>query len=187
MAKIGLNTALSSISGKIDNWVYRKNGDGFIVAKRPILTAPPTAAQLAHREIFRAAAAFAKAIVAHPVQGPRYVAAAQRVGQRPFAFAIADYFKPPVVQGIVTTGYHGAIGDPIEVRAFDDFEVVGVTVAIRDAANAILEQGAAVLVDSVWRYTATTAIAVGTAVTIEATATDRPGNPGTQAVPLVVA
>lgn len=187
MAKVSLNTALTALGGTIDNWVYRKNGDGFIVTKRYAPAGPPTEAQLAIREQFRAAAAYAKAILADARHGPRYKAAAKAAGQRPLAFAIADYFKPPVVRDIVTSAYHGAVGNPLDVRAHDDFEVVGVTVTIRDAANAVLEQGPAGLVNDLWRYTATTAIAAGTAVTIEAVATDRPGNTGTLSVSLVVA
>ena len=187
MAKVSLNTALTALGGTIDNWVYRKNGDGFIVTKRYAPAGPPTEAQLAIREQFRAAAAYAKAILADARHGPRYKAAANAAGQRPLAFAIADYFKPPVVQDIVTSAYHGVVGNPLDVRAYDDFEVVGVTVTIRDTTNAVLEQGPAALVNDLWRYTATTAVAAGTAVTIEAVATDRPGNTGTLSAPLVVA
>jgi len=150
MAKIGLNSALTRITGTIDNWVYRNTGDGVVVAKRPLLTKPPTGAQLAVREKFIAAAAYAKAALADPVLGPRYTAAAQEVGQRPNAFAIADFLNEPVVHAIDPGGWHGAIGDVIKVRAEDDFEVTGVTLAIRDAANAALEHGVAVLQGAEW-------------------------------------
>lgn len=187
MAKIGLNSALTFISGSLDNWVYRKTGDGPVVAKRPVITAPSSAAQQAHRELFRSAALYAKQVLTDAQLGPRYAAAAQRVGQRPFAFAIADFFHEPVVQEILADAYHGAVGDPIDVRAYDDFEVAGVNVTLSDAANLVLEQGPAVFVDGLWRYTATTAVAVGTAVKIEAVATDRPGHTGTRSARLVVA
>ena len=186
MAKITLNSALTELRGGIDNWIYRKNGNGFIVTKRPVNNVPPTEAQLAIRDQFAAAAAYAKAILTDAVVGPRYVEAAKKAGLRPYAFALADYFKPPVVQAIVTAAYHGAVGEPIEVRAIDDFEVAGVTVAIKGPADAVIEHGEAALVNGVWRYTATTAIPAGTAVTIEAVATDRPGHTGSHSVPLVV-
>jgi hypothetical protein len=187
MAKIGLNSALTRITGTIDNWVYRNTGEGMVVAKRPLNMKPPTAAQLAVRQLFADAATYAKAAIADSVVGPRYAAAAAAVGQRPFPFAVADFLNEPVVEAIDSALYHGAIGNVIKVRALDDFEVAGVTVAIRDAANAVLEQGAAIFADGLWHYTATTAIAAGTAVTIEAVATDRPGHSGSRQVPLVVA
>lgn len=188
MAKIALNSALSSLQGKLDNWVYRKTGGGFVVAKRPEASGTaPSAGQIAVREQFRAAAAYAKAAVADPVLGPRYAAAAAAVKQQAYAFALGDYLNPPEVRAIDASGYHGAIGDPIKVLATDGFEVTGVTVILRSAADAVLEQGAAVLVDGVWRYAATTVVAIGTSVAIEAVATDRPGHTGARTLALLVA
>ena len=187
MAKIELNSAIRRIRGTMDNWVYRRNGDGVAIAKRPTVTAAPTAAQLAVREQFRAAAAYAKSVQLDPVQRPRYEAAAKAEGMRVFAFALADFLRPPVVQSINVAGYHGAVGEMIKVLARDDFEVTGVTVAIRDGEGAIIQQGAALFRDGLWQYASTVGIAVGEAVTIEATATDRPGHFGTLTVPYVVA
>jgi hypothetical protein len=58
---------------------------------------------------------------------------------------VADYWKPPTADEIDLAAYTGVIGDPITTRATDEFEVVGVTVLVRDASNAVLEQGAAAL------------------------------------------
>lgn len=188
MAKATLNSALKSLQGELDNWVYRKTGSGQVVGKRPVPTAAePSAAQLAAQEQFRAAAAYAKAAAADAVLGPRYAAAAKEAGKQPYAFAFADFFRPPVVEGIDLAEYHGAIGGVIKVRAVDDFEVAGVKVAIRDAANSVLEQGAAVLVNGQWHYTATVLVPAGTEIAIEAVATDRPGHTGTRVVTLTVA
>jgi hypothetical protein len=184
MAKIELDPAFTSFRGGLGNFVYRKTSDGIIASQRVENTAAPTAAQLAVRQRFSGAAAYAKSMLADPVEGPRYLAAAAAKGMRPVAFAVADFLTPPAVQAVAAAGYHGAVGDVIIVRATDDFEVRGVTVALRDAANAVLEQGAAVLADGRWHYTA---IAAGTAVTIEAVATDRPGHTGSLQHPLVVA
>jgi hypothetical protein len=187
MGKAIANTALGFLGGRIDNWVYRNTGDGIVVSKRPRRTAAASEAQIAVQRKFKAASAYAKRAMNDPALAARYAAGAASVGQRPFARAVADFLKSPVVEAINAAGYHGAAGDVILVRATDDFEVTGVTVAIRDAANAVLEQGVAVLVDGEWRYTATTAIAAGTAVTIEAVAKDRPGHEGSLQVPLAVA
>lgn len=188
MAKVELNPSLMHISGRIGNLVYRKNGNGTMLAPLPTpSTTPPTAAQVSVREQFAAAAAYATAVLADPVLGARYAAAGDARGLRPRAMAVSDFFSPPVVKAVDLTAYHGAIGDVIAVRAIDDFEVTGVTVAIRDAANVVLEQGAAVLAEGLWRYAATTAVAVGQTVTIEAVAKDRPGHTGTKSEPLVIA
>ena len=32
MAKIQLNSAIGTIEGTLDNWVYRRNGDGMAIA-----------------------------------------------------------------------------------------------------------------------------------------------------------
>lgn len=186
MAKIELDPAFEAFRGGLGNYVYRKTEDGVIASPRVNRTYPPTAGQLAVRQRFATAAAYAKAVLAHAVQGPRYVAAAAEKGLRPAAFAVTDFLTPPEVTAIDAAGYHGAVGEAIVVQATDLFEVTGVAVAIRSAAGAVLEQGAAVLVEGTWRYLATTAIAAGTAVTLEAVATDRPGHTGTLSVPHVV-
>jgi len=187
MAKVALNTALSALRGRVDAWVYRNTDRGLVVAKRPQSTAAPSPAQLAVREQFAAAAAYAKAVLTDPVLGPRYTAVAATAGMKPYPFALTDYLTPPTVHAVDAAGYHGAIGDVLKVHASDRFEVTGVTVTIRDGADAVLEQGAAVLTEGLWHRTATTAIAAGTAVKIQAIATDRPGHTGSDIVPLVVA
>ena len=88
---------------------------------------------------------------------------------------------------IDTSAYHGAVGNVIKVRASDDFEVTAVTVLLKDGEGGVIQQGAAVLVDGVWQYTATGGIAVGEELIIEAIATDRPGHTGSLSVPHVVA
>ena len=187
MAKLHLNSALASISGMVDNWVYRRTEDGNILGKRPVNTTKPTIAQLTVRDQFRAAAAYAKAMQEDSVLWPRYQAAGKAKGLRPFAFALTDFLTPPEVQMIDTEGYHGAVGNVIAVRASDDFEVAGVTVEIRTAANAVLEHGAAVLTDGKWHYTATKVVAIGQTVTVEAVAKDRPGHTGSLISTIVVA
>jgi hypothetical protein len=187
MAKIELNSAIRRIQGTMDNWVYRRNGDGVSISKRPTITKAPTAAQLAVREAFRAAAAYARSVQEDAIQRPRYAAAAQSKGMRAFAFAVADFLNPPRVLAIDTSAYHGAVGNVIKVRASDNFEVTAVTVLLKDGEGGVIQQGAAVLVDGVWQYTANGGIALGEELIIEAIATDRPGHTGSLSVPHVVA
>lgn len=182
MANLTLNSALQGIRGRIDNWVYRKFGDRVIIARRPTITAAPSPAQQAVRDRFKVAAAYARAVLADPVQQARYEAAARVKGTQAYALVVGDFLKPPVVHAIDASGYHGLAGDLIKVEASDDFEVVAVGVVIRDATDAILEQGLAALVEGRWTYAATAAVAPGESVTIEATATDRPGHSGAKLV-----
>jgi hypothetical protein len=188
MAKVELNSALSGLRGTMDNWVYRRTRrGGTTVGRRPIFSGAPTAAQQAVRERFRSAAAYAKSALLDPALRGRYELAARSRQMQAYAFALTDFMMPPVVDAIDPSGYHGRLGDVIKVSAFDDFEVTGVTVAVRDGEGAILMQGAAVLTDGRWNYAATAAVAVGEAVTIEAVATDRPGQTGSRTLPLVIA
>ena len=187
MAKVELKSALSALRGRMDNWVYRRTRYGTSVGKRPIFSVAPTAAQLAVRQRFRLAAAYAKSALLDPALRSRYEIAARARALSASSVALTDYLTLPVVDAIDTSGYHGRVGDVIKVTAFDDFEVAGVTVAVRDGEGAILMQGAAVLQDGRWSYAATAAIQVGEDVTIEAVATDRPGHTGSRSLPLVIA
>ena len=186
MAKITLNSALHEIRGQIDNWVYRKSGGRQIIARRPEFTGPASAGQLAVRDRFRAAAAYARTALADPVQDPLYRAAAAARGVPVFAFIMGDFLNPPEVQAIDATGYHGRIGDVIKVSALDGYSVVSVGVVIRDAAATVLEQGQAVHAGSGWNYAATVAVTAGESVTIEATARDLPGHLAVKSLPWLV-
>jgi len=188
MPKLEMDPPYRHVRGRIGGLVYMRGRNGTTnIARARRADAPLSPAQQAFREQFIAAAAYAKAAIVDPVLGPRYAAAAEAAGQQPYPLAVADFLKKPVVEAIDPSAYHGVIGDVIAVRAVDDFEVTGVAVAIRDGTDTVLEQGAAVLVNGQWHYTATTAIAAGTAVTIAAMASDQPGHTGSRERPLVVA
>lgn len=186
MAKIELNSALKRIQGTMDNWVYRRNGNGTVIARRGVPSKAPTAAQLAVRELFKAAAAYARTVKEDPIQRPRYEAMARSRGMRAFAFAVADFLNPPEVLAIDLRAYHGAVGQAIKVRVTDDFEVLGVQVTVRDLEGALIQQGPAVLTDGVWQFVTTVGVALGEEVAIEAIATDRPGHTGRLSVNHVV-
>lgn len=94
--------------------------------------------------------------------------------------------SPPVVRSIDTRKYKGAIGDKIEVLAFDDFRVTTVQVEIHTADGTLLEIGNAVLSTNgvVWIYAATQENTLLTGSKINAIATDVPGNEGALEVTL---
>lgn len=186
MAKVTLNSALQGIRGRIDNWVYRRFGDRMVIARRPAFTAGPTPGQLAVREKFREAAAYARNALADPVSQALYKNAAKSRGTPVFALAMADYLNPPEVRAIEASGYRGRVGDLILVSAIDDLGVVSVSVAIRTAAGVILEEGPAALVGGIWTYAATTPVVAGETVTVEATAKDHPGHSGSKTLPWLI-
>jgi hypothetical protein len=67
--------------------------------------------------------------------------------------------QPPQIASIGLVDYHGGIGDSIHAIVLKQFEVKTVTVRLLTPANAVVEQGAAVLVNGRWTYTATTQVA----------------------------
>lgn len=181
MAKTQLNSALNGISGGIDNWVYRSVRGRTVISRRGTNTSPLTEPQIAVRERFRLAADYAKAGTADPAQQAIYAPFAKERSISLFSAMMTDYLKPPVVNVIDLSAYHGQIGEPIRVRASDDIEVMGVHVTLQAPDLSVLEEGPAVLQFGTWVYLTTTARpADGTALTITAKATDRPGNTATK-------
>src|SRR5690606_21210213 len=97
--------------------------------------------------------------------------------QNVFSRAVKDFLHQPVVQELDTRRYTGQPGDPIAVRAYDDFRVAAVEVTIYDASGALVERGAAVSQRNgvSWLYTATQANATPAGCRVQAVATDLPG------------
>jgi hypothetical protein len=182
MAKLKLNPVMEGIHGAIGDLVFRLVNDKLVVGRKPDPTThPPTAAQTAVRDRFKLAAVYGKAALADPAKRTLYDAAAKAKGVPVFSVAIADFFNAPAVDEIDLSAYTGKAGETIRVRATDDFEVVGVGVAIRDTGGSVIEQGPATLgSDGSWSYQTTHALTAGQNVAIEVTATDRPGHKGTK-------
>jgi hypothetical protein len=95
MAKVKLNPMFKEVRGKLGDKVFRRMANGEIVMSQ----APeksniePTEAQLAHRERFKQASAYAKAALAEPKVRAHYEKLAAQTGKRPRALAISDYLK----------------------------------------------------------------------------------------------
>jgi hypothetical protein len=176
MAKAILSSVLAGLRGRIDGMVFRQQAGQTVVTPRPQVSGrASTPAQLAARERFSRAAAFGRNVVADP--GLRAIYADGPGDHRSaYVAALTDALRAPVIDAVETAAFRGAIGDPIVIRARDDHAVTAVTVAVKDSAGAILEQGMASAADGAWRYVATRSVAAGRTVTVEATATDRPGN-----------
>jgi len=114
-------------------------------------------------------------VMADPTLKALYATVAKTKKKPIFSLMIADYFNAPTVTAVSLDNYTGAIGETIQVTAFDDFEVSEVTVSLADG-DTVLESGAAVVENGRWTFTTTTSVTYGTMVTATATALDRPGN-----------
>lgn len=180
MAKSKLNSALSALSGAIDRWVYKQVRGRTVVYALPETTTEPTEGQLAARERFRRAAGYATKTSGNPALVAPYKAIAEVRNVPVREVMMIDFFRPPVVETIDLSGFTGVAGSPIKVLAKDDCGVMSVAVEIRAEDDTLLEQGAAVLVDTDWVYATTQVHPAGTPVTITATAVDRPGNKGSK-------
>lgn len=179
MAKVKLNPVIQKIHGKVGDLVFKRYNDDVIMSRNPDLSGiTATQAQIEHREEFRLATVYANSVLADPVQKAVYDAVAKKKKVPAFAIAVADFMNEPAVEQIDVSAYTGQPAQTIRVTASDDFEVAAVSVKIMAADESVIEQGAAVKGgnDSSWTYTTTAAASAGQTLTVEATATDRPGN-----------
>ena len=179
MAKVKLNPILEGIRGQVGDLVFKRYGEGVVISRKPDFEGREwTEAQLAARERFRQAALYGKMVMADPEAKAVYEEAAKAKGKPVFSLTVADFFNAPSVDEVDLSGYAGAVGDEIVIRASDDFDVVGVSVALTDAEGNAIESGEAAETapnSGRWVYTATAAVSTGTTVRIAVTATDRPG------------
>ncbi len=97
MAKITLSSALAGLSGSFDNLVfkqYRKDKRGGVVTRKPDMSkVKPSAAQLARRELMRAAGFFHRRVLADPVLLRKYTALARRRRINLSAATMGDYIR----------------------------------------------------------------------------------------------
>lgn len=182
--QVELHPAINSMRGKSGRWVFKKVGGTSYAANTPTpSTKPPTDGQQRVRDEFTLAADYAKGVAADPQARAIYEPVAEAQGKGVYRVAMNDALNKPKVMDIDLGEYTRTTGDKIYVRATDDFEVMSVQVTIKNGQG--YETGAAVKsTDGLgrWVYTATTTIPQGASLTIEATATDRPGNKGTKSV-----
>lgn len=180
MARIPKNSLLHGISGKLGNLVLRQVGGQTVVqaAEAPGRRAPRSPAQQAHLDRMYRAQLYAKAQVRDPTAKARYTTGIDQRRRSAYAVAIADYMHAPEITAVDMRSYHGQPGDPIFITATDDFAVAGVSVCLRDAGGALLEEGPAepLATSKGWRYTTRTAAGSGQQVQVEAEACDYAGN-----------
>jgi hypothetical protein len=179
MAKAHLHPTLDGISGRSGNMVFRHVRGQTIIAQRPDNpNRKPSAAQKKQRTRFLLAAAYAKNVLADPLQRRVYEAFAKERDRRADKLVAADFLNAPVVEHIELSRYGRKPGGQIRILATDDVEVVSLDVKIETADHVLVEEGPATKVHGVWCYTATSAPPAAATLSISVTAKDRPGNTG---------
>ncbi len=94
MAKVKLNPIFEEIQGQVGNMVLRRTYEGRLsLMKKPDMSNVEwSEAQVAHRQRFKEAVAYAYAAMANPQVRAAYEQAAVEKRKRPFHLAVSDYF-----------------------------------------------------------------------------------------------
>src|SRR5688572_33275708 len=108
MAIITLNPTISSLSGKLDGWVYRQqNGQTTVMPHRPRKQSRGTVAQKKGRDRFREAHAYASQVLADPMRREMYQKLGVARNLPPNALLISNFLTPPTIDRAETNGYNG--------------------------------------------------------------------------------
>jgi hypothetical protein len=182
MAHLKNNPMMSTASGLVgDTFVFRQVRGKLVVANRPTRGRTATAKQMDIQNRFTSASNYAKGAMANPALKEQYAKGVGGNLYTPRLVALSDYLNAPDIQNIDVSEYKGVIGNPVTIKAQDDFLVTRVRVVVL-AGGAVVETGDAVqdpIVNLQWRYTATAAAAPGS-ITLQITAFDTAGNQTTQ-------
>ena len=158
--------------------VFRQRGDQTIVATAPVRDGEISPAQAATRSRFLLGVQYAKGQLQDPATRAAYKAVVNGRITSAYTAAMRDFLQAPEVQAVDASNYTGAIGSELRITAFDDFEVVAVTVRIERSTGTLVETGSAVRQanGTLWLYTATATNGTPAGSRVIVTATDRPGN-----------
>jgi hypothetical protein len=149
-----------------------------LITRKPISDIRPeyTGMPKTMRKIVRMAVTYAEFACEQPIYQSKAVGSANSA----YNLAVADYLVKPQILAIDLRGWGLGIGRTIQVRAKDDFMVLGVRLVVREG-DCILEEGEAVQSeenDLLWNYTTRSVIARKHGLTVDAFAYDLPGNVG---------
>ena len=128
---------------------------------------------------FRDANRWAKRILIQPGMKALYEKGINAKKKNAHTVAVTDYLNAPNIAYVKLTEYTGTPGDPIRIKATDDFQVVSVKVKVTDGKGQLLEEGEAERYSRkpfMWVYKATATNANLASTEIRVIAKDRPGN-----------
>jgi hypothetical protein len=178
MPKVTFHKFVQNISGTFDGLTFYEADGQNLVRQHSSIRPERSERQQANSSRFVSAGRYASAATADPAARAVYKAAC-RGHQNPRNLAIRDFLSPPVIEALDLNGYAGRAGDPVRIKAIDDFEVLEMRLEIRDPEGAVIEEGLAepVTYDKrEWVYRARTDVSNGRNVSLKAIAKDRPGN-----------
>jgi hypothetical protein len=179
MSTVELHAPFTHFSGTIGKLVYRKVRGKTVVAVKPDADRPLSQAEVAHRQDFAQAAAWAKAAMQDEALRPFYEALGKQREIPARAAAVSDFLKRPTLEELDLSEYAGQARDTIYFMASDNAGLVDATVTIGDGNGTVFESGAAVEVEAgtgYWMYTAQSDLPEGSLAAINAKVSDRPGN-----------
>ena len=179
MTEANLNPTVDGYRGSIGRLVFKRYKGKTIVARKPVRTKEPGPEELARREHFQEAVAYAKSVMADPEARAFYEPIALQRDRSVYMVALRDYLKKPTIKPLDLSGYMGHVDDVIVIKATDDIGLARLHVKISSSQGTTLEHGDAVetAVAGKWTYTATKAVALGSDITIEVTGVDHALNP----------
>lgn len=156
MVYVKKNIVTKGLNGKLGiTLVFRQRGGKTIAAVAPAKSKRElTEARKDHQQKFRAATQYAKTAIQDNSVKALYEQGVKD-GQNAYNVAMADYMNLPSSTELGLNAYTGAKGQPVVIKATDDYMVAEVQVSIYDQNGALLEQGDAQLAenDIDWVYT----------------------------------
>src|SRR5512134_3423160 len=120
MTEVNLNPTVDGYRGAIGKLVFKKYKGRTIVCQKPTFTKPPSPAQIAERQHFKEAVAYAKFVLAEPSKHEFYEPIAKERDTSVYWLALSDFRKKPSIQRLDLSRYNGRMGDIISIRAVDD-------------------------------------------------------------------
>jgi len=148
MAKVRTNPVFEELTGSIGELVIKRARSGRLYVSRKPQYPPErafSAAQVAHQQRFKAAAAYARQAAQTE---PFYAERAQQTRQPAYNVALSDYLQPPVIVAVER-------GDTaIRIHAEDNVKVTRVMVTALDAEGQVIATGEATpeATGAWWRY-----------------------------------
>jgi hypothetical protein len=179
MTEANLNPTVDGYRGSIGRLVFKKYKGRTIVAKKPVRTREPGEAELARRERFKEAVAYAKSVLANPSAYEFYRPIAFQRDITVYNCALGDYLKVPTIKPLDLTQYKGRVNDVIEIRVTDDIGLADLEVSITAQDGTLIEHGFAVETgpqSNKWKYVAKGQVALGSDIFIELKGVDHAGN-----------
>jgi hypothetical protein len=179
MAKRIDNPAIENLHGKMGDLVFYLRKGVPCVRKAPVRTKKFTGPEKKNQSRFAQASKFASSVLSDPTQRARYEQAAQGTPATAQNLAVSDFTHSPTLSEIDLSGYTGAPGEAIRIKAEEGrLGAVAVKVVIGDSGKATLEQGAAVMEKDGfwWTYTSQKNLVPNEAVWITVTASDQAAN-----------